>query len=261
MKQVREQLDTRHHSWTRSGEVGVGIDHVDLARPNRGDLGPARAIHQISCLRHGPIDVEPARHQDEHLGSGVAYGVPRHSNRIRVATGQDVMAARELHHLGDPMPTAVHWIEPLHTEDASPVTCPRDGGGYALEAHPSRADQCLGGFTRICRPTDRADASIDVGERPRREPEDLRLIRERLKVHVTLRSPTAHRPHNNVCVRMRSGASSRNESSSGNADSGHVEAARRPPRRPRAGSCDRSRAHCPGHRLGLDLRTGNRTRE
>src|SRR6185437_1313499 len=72
---------------------------------------------ELLSLLSGLLEVKPARGDHKNFGVPLQHLRPIDSYRISSLTTEPIFAARQLHHLRDPVSRTVDGINPFHAED------------------------------------------------------------------------------------------------------------------------------------------------
>ena len=129
VKEMSKKLGPIDDPRSRASEIGVRIHRVHAAVSDRRKLGRARIAEKLSSLLGSLCQFATAGHDDQNFWRPTEHVTPRDANGVRALSPEFVDAARDPHHLGNPMPGTVDRINPLHAEDAGPSRHPRGSRG------------------------------------------------------------------------------------------------------------------------------------
>ena len=212
------QLGAVDDARARAVEVGVAVDAVDAPVAHRRERLPLGTRAEPRQLAPRLLELEAARHEDDHVGrDGDQRRPSRSSGCARRRATELVGAAAELDQLGNPVAGDHQRVEPLDAGDARPAARVRDARARMRSSRSRlRATSRAPGVgarrprrrrARSRRARRRADSACSetiarrrVEQRPRRR----------------ARPPandTAHTSHCS-CVTIRSGRAARSASSS-----------------------------------------------
>jgi hypothetical protein len=126
---MRAKISTPSTS-LRAAEVGVSVHGPHAPLLHRRELVPAGELGEdAESLLCGAPGVEAAGHQDERLWGALKDLLPLNPRRGLARLGEDLFAAGDANHLGEPVPCGEGRVKPFDTPDAG-AGKPRDGFSY-----------------------------------------------------------------------------------------------------------------------------------
>src|SRR5947207_11420935 len=126
MNARRENLERIHDPGAGPVEVRVSIGQENASRTHAPPLAPGQDSRKRVDLRHGSLEWEAARLDDDHVRIEACELRTRYRRRPLAGHRDERRAARDRDELRHPNATEHDGLEPLHREDARSR---RRGGG------------------------------------------------------------------------------------------------------------------------------------
>ena len=117
MKQVGQKLDALHHARPRLAEIR-GVDRKHATALDGGQFIETGLGSQPIRSGHCFGAAHAAGHNNNNVRRSVSDGVPGNADGVFPFAAEDVVAARDFDHFGDPVAGTVEGIEPFGAEDA-----------------------------------------------------------------------------------------------------------------------------------------------
>src|SRR3989440_2655977 len=178
LQDVREDFQTVHEPRTRPVEVARTVDEPHPVILASRHVRPPRCPGDRRRLLPSAIEIEPAGHEDRHLGQSRCDFLRRDPAGFFSGTADGVDASREGNHLGNPMSADEKGIKPF---EASRSRTFGGQGGLARDAFNSLLEALYDGlraFLDVTGPTDLFDVLQDFDQVVRVEGHDLRRSRK-----------------------------------------------------------------------------------